>query len=114
MKNKTKLAIINDYVQIRLIENFSNNNFSNLISKTESEKIKTLQELSSHLRNKFEQIINIMNLNDDSFVLLSTQLNLNNAQFNCVEPNNLTKTIDFASQKLNLIQNNLKKNILNI
>ena len=108
IKNKIKILLIDDFVKISLISNFY---YSLNIFKTETIKNFNLNDkLVLDLKNKYIKIIKKLNLNDQSFDLLLTELNLNNKLFER-EYNenfkNLNRTLNETKKVLTEIANSL-------
>ena len=108
IKNKIKILLIDDFVKISLISNFY---YSLNIFKTETIKNFNLSDkLALDLKNKYIKIIKKLNLNDQSFDLLLTELNLNNKLFEreySENFKNLNRTLNETKKVLTEIANSL-------
>ena len=87
MKFAIKRSLIDDYISIVLIINFCNNTFCENLNIS---KIKNLQLASKSLREIYNKIFEILNLKDNSFLVLEQQLSENNSMFIRLEKENFT------------------------
>ncbi len=111
-KNKIKLSLIDDYIKICLIKNFLNNNFEpakldsfylNLIPK--------MKQIDLCLEQAYNEIFNLLKLNDTSLEVLKNNLSSNNKQFELIQKqqfHNCSQIIDQSNNQLKSILNSLK------
>lgn len=109
MKTNLKLSLIDDYIQIVLIENFFKNEISTIFSSL-STNIHKIQKHCSLLKSFYEKLINLLKLNNVSFLVLQKQLSLNNTLYEKEKLNNFLNTPKIINQfEETLI--NISKNI---
>lgn len=113
MKTNLKLSLIDDYVQIVLIENFCKNKISTICSNL-STNIHKIQKHCSLLKSFYEKVINLLKLNNVSFLVLQKQLSLNNTLYEKEKLNNFLNThkiINQFEETLNTISKNIKQKL---
>ena len=117
-KQKLKLSLIDDYVQISLIKNFLNNSFENIQFTNESVSLmKSTQDLDIMLEQIYVSIFKALKLNDASFLVLKKELSENNSLFlntkNC-NFENLDYILSQSNLKLTQILNELKIKLIKL
>lgn len=111
MKLNMKLSIIDDYIQIKLIKNFCNNDFSLFCNNICIDRINKTKEKCITLLNLYEQIINTLKLDDTSFLVLKQQLEINNSLYLKEQTSsfvNLSKLCDSFETTIDEILKNIK------
>ena len=114
MKSSVKNSIIDDYISIILIDNFCNN-FSFLNNKKTI--VNDLHDLCKHLKQTYNELINIINLNDISFEVLNEQLSQNNQMYFIQKNQNFLNLKVFCIEninRLNKIKLTLKDKLLKL
>lgn len=76
-----KLSLVDDYIQIMLITNFCNNDFSIINEQYLFNKIQTIKNGCNSLKTIYNKMFTLLKLNNASFAILNQQLTLNNSQF---------------------------------
>ncbi|MBQ8615757.1 MAG: hypothetical protein IJ415_04250 [Clostridia bacterium] len=108
-KQKLKLSLIDDYVQISLIKNFLNNNIQ--FTNESVGLMKSTQDLDNMLEQIYLSIFKTLKFDDPSFQILKKELHENNSLFlntrNC-DFKNLDKILNQCNLKLNQILHDLK------
>lgn len=79
-KNKVKLSLIDDYIKIVLINNFFQNDI--LLNDLSLEgKVTEIKQLNNRIKLIYEQLFDILKLNDTSLMILKNDLKQNNQMF---------------------------------
>ena len=110
-RKKIKLSLIDDYIKILLIENFFNNPFESINC---SKLFFETKNLSQTLKNKYDNLLNQLKLNDLSLLILKKELKENNNLYQHEKTHNFTsleKTLFQTKFKLDEISNNLTNKI---
>ena len=106
-KSKIKLSFVDDYTKIVTLKNLLNNSFDGVeISSTSSLLLKRLKTETEKIKTIYENLLSHLKLKNNSFLLLTQQLNLNNKQFELLKASNfstLETTLLLAYKKLNAI-----------
>ena len=110
-RNKIKLSLIEDYVQLVIISNFFKNDFSFLNDKNKIIIIK-YKQMSSTLLTIYNQTFVKLKMNDLSLLILKKDLKNNNSLYLREESSQFSmfdKTLDEIFVKLTLILNGIKE-----
>ena len=128
-RNKVKLSLIDDYINILLVENFFNNDIDIKNFKTTTqEKYEKLKTLTSTLKSNYDKVFESLKLNDLSLLILKKELKNNNSFFQNVKQNNfelldrkLDKTLKFLTkiftcfcEKIHFLKLNFNLNSANL
>ena len=114
-KRKVKLSLIDDYIRIILIENFYNNSFDAF--NLDEETLKLLNKTKTfnlQLKNIYDELLEKLNLNDISLLILKKELKTNNTMFKRISNKsflNLLEVCERNNLELNLIELNLKQKL---
>ena len=113
MKSAIKLSLIDDYISIVLIENFCRN-FHEL---EEYEFVKSLKSSTEALKVVVDEILDLLHLKNDSFLILTEQLSENNNLYKQQKLENFQNLKDFCNRNLCLLNGinlNLKDKLLKL
>ena len=114
-RRKIKLSLIDDYIKIVQIKNFSNNSFDEFTLNEKSERNLTeIHNLSTLLEKTLESLFETLKLNDLSFCILKKELDQNNSLFFKTNSQNVEHNITISLLTINTIISNLKSNIDNL
>lgn len=99
-KNKVKLSLIDDYIKIVLINNFFQNDI--LLNDLSLErKVAEIRQLNNHIKLIYEQLFEMLKLNDTSLMILKNDLNQNNKMFNLETNSNFNHTPKIVEKAYN-------------
>lgn len=114
-KNKIKLSLIDDYIKICLIKNFLSNNFDSFnLSPSYLNLLSELKQTNSILEHSYNLLIQKLNLNNESLLILKDEVSKNNRQFELIEKegsNNVIKLIDESNKEINIILSSLDQKV---
>ena len=114
-RRKIKLSLIDDYIKIVQIKNFSNNSFDEFTLNEKSERNLTeIHNLSTLLEKTLESLFETLKLNDLSFCILKKELDQNNSLFFKTNSQNVEHNITISLLTINTIISNLKSKIDNL
>ena len=110
-KKRVKLSLIEDYLQIMLIHNFCSNSFEELKNHNDfSDKLTQIKQFETELKLVYENLFNILKMNDLSLLILKKELKENNIMFQLEKKQNfrcIIQTMRKIEFKLGQISNNL-------
>lgn len=111
-KNKIKLSIIEDYIQLLVIDNFFKNDFSTLEEGLNKDLFLKTKNLHKELLFNFNQTLEILKMNDLSLLILKKDLKDANHIYLKEKNSNfstLNSTLKDINTKLKLLSLNLEK-----
>ena len=111
-KNKIKMSLIEDYIQILFSKTFFDNEFLSIsLSSNEHQLFIKTKKNVYFLNNAYESIFKKLKMNDISLLILKKEIKNNNNLFLQEKQNNfktLSITINRINQELQRISNSLK------
>lgn len=111
-KNKIKLSLIDDYINIVLIKNFFNNSFAAFdLTDEHTQKINNSKSLDLMLEKTYISLFEKLNLKDLSFDILTKELEQNNSLFLSTNQANIERVFNRTLLSLNSILNNLSSKL---
>ena len=110
-KNKIKLSIIEDYIQLLVIDNFFKNDFSCVV-QLDKTLFAEVNKTHTFIMFQYNQTLEKLKMNDLSLLLLKQELKDVNHIYNRLEQNNFSNinlTLEELSKKLSTLSLSLKE-----